>query len=204
MSIVYVILLDAAKILAFLLIILSFVVSLLVLFKPTLIVQLSEWLNTSYSTEAVSKVLDSKVDSAETILKYRWLVGTVFLAGSLFTARFVLVDFDPKRFVETIISRPGTSEAMIYGMLFSFLKWLIVVCSSVGVVVCLCLMFFPERFKKISDWLDTFVSTEKIGTTMDASHHFLDSWVYKHHGIVGLLLFLASGYLVVAYIFLYR
>lgn len=204
MSIVYVILFDAAKILAFFLIIVSFVVSLLVLFKPALIMQLNAWLNTSYSTEAVSRVLDSKIDSAETILKYRWLVGTVFLAGSLFTARFVLVDFDPKRFVEAVISPSGTSAAMIYGMLFLFLKWLILICSSVGVVVCLCLMFFPEGFRKISNWLDTFVSTEKIETTMDTSHHFVDSWVYKHHGIVGLLMFLASGYLVVMCLFIYR
>ena len=204
MNVVYQILFDAGRLLSYFLIMLSFIISGLILFKPKIILRLSDWLNSLFCTERIGKKMDSTVDTTETLLKYRWLIGSVFLIGSLFTAHYAYVVFDPKRFVSLVIRPPGERAIQGYFIIFEGLRWLFVFISSVGAAACSCMMFMPGLFRKINGTFDREVSTEKFRKALDRSHGTLDQWVLKHHILVGSFLFLASSYLVVIFLFISR
>lgn len=204
MQVVYAILFESAKILSYLLIILAFIISGLILFQPALVIRWNHWLNTHFCTKKVQQQMDLTVDTTEVVLQYRWLIGILFLLGALFTGKFMFLDFHPEKFVQLVINPASATASMFYGILFAALKWLFVFCSAMGAIICFVLMFQPELFRKISHKLDKAVSTEHVGTMLDTSHTFLDNWVFKHHIAVGLFMFLASSYLVIMFLFVYR
>lgn len=204
MNVVYQILFDAGRLLAYFLIILSFFISGCVLFKPGAIIRLNVWLNQVFCTKKIGKKMDSTVDTSAAIIKYRWLIGGVFLIGSLFTVKYALMDFNPKKFVDFVIRPKGSAAAQGYLITSISIQWLFVISSSMGAIACLCLMFLPDLFNRISSKLDTTVSTEKVGIFLDSNNNILDKWVLKHHVLVGSFLFLASSYLVVVFLFVFR
>lgn len=204
MQVVYTILLEAGKILSYLLIILSFIVSGFILFQPARIIRFNAWLNTFFCTKKVGQQLNLSVDTTEIVLKYRWLIGTLFLIGALFTGKYMLLDFQAEKFVHLVIKPANATVEITYEILMVVIKWVFVFCSVVGVIICSILMFLPELFRQISHKLDKAVSTEHVGNMLDTSHTLFDDWVFKHHIAVGLFLFLASGFLVVMFLFVYR
>lgn len=204
MSVVYQILFSVGKIVSYLLIVLSFVVSGLILFRPALAARLNDWFNAAFCTKKVGHTLDSHIDTTEAVLRLRWWIGGMFLIGSLFTLKYLLVDFDDRKFVSLVLQPRGKNTRMVYEMIFHVLEWFFIICSSVGVLTCLTIMFRPDTFRAISEKLDTAISTAKVAEALDAANHSLDAWVLKHHTVVGLFLFLGSCYLVVIFLFVLR
>ncbi len=204
MSVTYQILFSAGKILFYILIVMSFVVSALILFKPALAARINERFNAVFSTEHVHNKIDAYIDTTETLLKYRWALGGVFLAGSALAIKYLVADFDEKKFVALIISPNGLGTRALYEIVVATVRWFFALFSFVGVFVCLAIMFRPDSFRKISAKMDTLFSTVEFHKALDASNHSLDSWVLRHHVIVGAFLFMGSCYLIVIFLFVMR
>lgn len=204
MSVTYQILFSAGEILFHILIVVSFVVSALILFKPALAARINERFNAVFSTEHARDKVDKYIDTTEALLKYRWLLGGVFLAGSVLTIKYLVADFDEKKFVALIINPAGLGARTIYEIVVAAARWFFTLFSGVGVVVCLTIMFWPASFRKISEKTDVLFSTVEFHKALDASNHSLDNWVLRHHVIVGSFLFMGSCYLVVIFLFVLR
>ncbi|MBI4383195.1 MAG: hypothetical protein HY579_04065 [Nitrospinae bacterium] len=204
MSVTYQILFSAGKILFYILVVVSFVVSALILFKPALAARINERFNAVFSTEHVHNKVDKYIDTTEALLEYRWLLGGVFLAGSALTIKYLVADFDEKKFVALIINPAGLGARTIYEIVFAAVRWFFALFSGVGVVVCLTILFWPASFRKISEKMDTLFSTVEFHKALDASNHSLDNWVLRHHVIVGAFLFMGSCYLMVIFLFVLR
>ena len=197
MSIVYEILIDSGLILAFILVAGAFCYSALILFKPKMALQLNGRFNAWFSTEKVDGTMDTHIDTHALVLKNRWWVGSLFLAGALFTLKYLLMDFDAGKFI-TLVIKPAGKAAIIFweiGVIFS--QWLLVFTSFVGVLACGFFLVNPDAFERLSHKLDTHYSTEHIKDGADTVYTAVDAWVMKNHVLVGLMLFLGSTYLVI-------
>jgi hypothetical protein len=197
MSIVYEILIDSALYLAFILVVVAFFFSALILFKPKAALQLNGRFNSWFCTEKIDSTLDMHIDTNALVLKNRWWVGSIFLAGALFTLKYLLMDFDAGKFISLIVQPSGKSAQTFSEIIVISIQWLLVFTSFVGVIACGFFLAKPDAFQRFSDKLDTHYSTEGLKEGADTVYTALDDWVMKNHILVGLFLFMGSTYLVV-------
>lgn len=197
MSIVYEILIDSGLILVFILVAGAFCYSALILFKPKMALQLNGRFNSWFSTEKVDGTMDMHIDTHALVLKNRWWVGSLFLAGALFTLKYLLVDFDADKFIGFVINPDKKSAIVFWEIGVIFIQWLLVFTSFLGALACSLFLVNPEAFERLSNKLDTHYSTDHIKEHADTVYTALDNWVMKNHVLVGLFLFLGSTYLVV-------
>ncbi len=197
MNIVYEILIDSALILAFILVVMVFCYSALILFKPKVALQLNSRFNAWFSTEKVDSTMDMHIDTNDLVLRNRWWVGSLFLAGALFTLKYLLIDFDADKFISFVVSPHGNLAKIFSEIIVISIQWLWVFTSFLGAAACGLFLVNPAAFQRLSHKLDTHYSTEHFKESADTVCTALDDWVMKNHVLVGLLLFPGSTYLVV-------
>ena len=197
MNIVYEILLDTGLILVFILVLGAFCYSALILFKPKSALNINSRFNAWFSTEKVDDTLDMHINTNELVLKNRWWVGSLFLAGALFTLKYLLMDFDAEKFISLVISPSGSAAQAFSEIIVISIQWLFAFTSFVGILACSLFLINPEAFQQFSHKMDTEYSTEVLKENADTVYTALDEWVMKNHVLVGLMLFLGSTYLMV-------
>lgn len=197
MNIVYEILIDTGLILVFILVLGAFCYSALILFKPKAALSLNGRFNSWFSTEKVDDTLDMHIDTNELVLKNRWWVGSIFLAGALFTLKYLLMDFDAEKFISLVINPSGSAAQAFSEIIVISIQWLFAFTSFIGVMACTLFLINPEAFQQFSNKMDTEYSTEVLKENADTVYTALDDWVMKNHILVGLSLFLGSTYLAV-------
>lgn len=197
MNMVYEILIDSALVFIFILVVGAFFFSAMILFKPMAALHLNGRFNHWVSTEKVDGTLDSHIDTHDLVLKNRWWVGGLFLAGALFSLKYLLIDFDAYKFIAFVINPTGKAAQALTEIAVISIQWLLVFTSLVGVLACGFFLVNPEAFERLSQKLDTHYSTDKIKEHADTVYTTVDDWVMKNHILVGLFLFLGSTYLVV-------
>jgi len=197
MEVVYEILIDSALYLSFILVVMAFCYSAMILFKPKVALHLNGRFNSWFSTDKIDSAMDKHIDTNELILKNRWWVGSIFLAGALFTLKYLLIDFDADKFISLVVQPSGGSAQTFSEIIVISIQWFLVFTSFVGVAACAFFLANPEAFQRFSDKMDTHYSTDGLKESADTVYTNLDDWVMKNHILVGLFLFLGSTYLVV-------
>ena len=197
MAVIYEILLTTGEILFFMLTVLAFTVSCMILFKPTAAGNFNARFNEWFSTEKISDEVDTEINTDELVMKYRWFVGGVFLMGALFTLKYLLLDFEQEKFIHLVIDPSGKMSLLFTQMGVEIIKWLMAIVSFFGVIACLTIMFQPEVFKKFNERLTKAFSTKGIQDALDTTSNAVDVWVLKNHVVVGLFLFLGSIFMLV-------
>ncbi len=197
MEVIYEILLTTGAILFFILTVVAFIVSGVILFKPTAAGNFNAKFNEWFSTEKISDEIDTEINTNQLVMKYRWWIGGVFLLGALFTLKYLLLEFDQEKFILLVIEPSGKTSLLFTQMGVAIIKWLMTIVSILGVIICLAIMLQPAVFKQINERLTKAFSTKGIQDALDTTSNTLDVWVLKNHVVVGLFLFLGSIFMLV-------
>ncbi len=191
MDSIYEILLESGKILLTFVVVVSIIVSALILFAPKLAMSMNKGFGKTFQTDAVSDSMDKHYDTTEAIIERRWWIGGFFLAGAVFTLKYLLLDFNAKMFIELVVA-PTTGNAIFFTeMAVDFFRWFLIVTAGMGALTCMAILVSPGMFRRMSSHLDKSYSTQAVHSKLDQSHHHLDEWVIRNHIFVGL--FLLSG-----------
>lgn len=191
MDSIYEILLESGKISLTFMVVVSIVVSALILFAPKLAASLNKGFGKKFQTDDVTETVDKHFDTTEAIIERRWWIGGFFLAGAVFTLKYLLLDFKARIFIDLVVAPSSGGGILFTEMAVDFFRWFIIVTAGMGVFTCLAILINPDLFRNISTKLDKSYSTKKVQNKLDKSHHGLDEWVIKNHILVGL--FLLSG-----------
>lgn len=195
MQIVYEVLLDTGRVLALFLASFALCISALIFFKPRWASALNRRFNTLYNPDERLKKLDRSVGSTEAVLKNRMWVGPLLLIGSFFVLSYAINVFDPQKFIEYVVRPETRLQVVLSDILIVSLQWLYVLVSLAGIVTALLMLFSPETFRKFSEKLDRMFSTVETMEHLEVLDHSLDTWVLRHHVVVGGFLLLGSLYL---------
>ncbi|MCA9482450.1 MAG: hypothetical protein KC553_01820 [Nitrospina sp.] len=195
MQIVYEVLMDTGRVLALLLVSFALCVSILILLKPRWASALNRRFNALYNPEDRLKQLDRRVATTEMVMRNRLWVGPLFLIGSFIVLAYAVNVFDPQKFIYYVIRPASRTQVLLSDIFTVSLQWLFIIVSTVGIATAVLILFSPETFRSLSDKLDRMFSTEETIESLEAMNSSLDSWVLRHHVLVGAFLFLGSVYL---------
>jgi len=198
MQIFYAMLLEAGKILAFVLVSFAFLVSALILVRPAWAQALNASFNRSFSTRFMARGMNIEFTTTEKIIKHHFIFGALFIFGSAFILWSLMGSFSPGRVVTYLagsITHPThrwlETGLEIFSRLMVFGAW-------VGLISGITLLTRPEWFSQCTQKLDqSFWVKKETSGALDKSHDSIDSWVWRNHVSVGLVLLIGSTGLLV-------
>ena len=193
MEIIYTMLLEAGKGLTFILVSLAFLVSALILFRPLWAQALNVQFNKFFSTEPLAKSMDINFPTTDKIIKHRFLLGTVFVLGSGFILWYLTGPFHTSSFITYLVGATNPDDYFLLEMGLKIVQGLMVFVALVGLITGLTALVQPEGLKSFAYKMDQTIATDGSLQTLDQSYSTVDDWVWQHHIVVGLVLFVGSS-----------
>ncbi len=198
MEIIYAILLEIGKGLAFVLVSFACLVSALILFRPTWVQALNASFSQSFSTRPLAKTLDIQITTTEKVIKHRFIVGALLVFASAYVLWSLMGSFDSGGFIIYLAHSISLRNHLLLETGLEILRGLIVFGAGMGLISGITLLTRPEWFINFTQKMDQSYLTREAFGTLDQSYDLVDAWVWKHHVSVGLVLFAGStGLLVV-------
>ena len=192
MEIIYAILLEAGKGLAFVLVSFACLVSALILFRPAWVQALNTALSQSFSTRPLAKTLDFQITTTEKVIKHRFIVGTLLVFGSAFILWSLMGSFDSSGFIIYLAHSISLRDHLLLETGLEILRGLIVFGGGMGLISGITLLARPDWFSNFTQTMDqSYLNLEAFGT-LDQSYNSVDAWVWQHHVSAGLVLFAGS------------
>jgi len=193
MEIIYTMLLEAGKSLAFVMVSFGFLVSALVLFKPRWAQALNASLNQSFSTRHLAKTVGIQFTTTEKIIKYRFIFGTLFVLGSAFILWTLMGSFESSRFIIYLAHMISLEHHRLLETGLEISRVLIVFGAWMGLISGITLWTRPDWFSRFTQKMDqSFFVNKETSSALDQSYNLVDSWVWQHHVAVSLVLLAGS------------
>lgn len=198
MQIFYAMLLEAGKILAFVLVSFAFLVSALILVRPAWVKALNASFNRSFSTRFLARGMDIEFTTTEKIIKYHFIFGALFIFGSAFILWSLMGEFSSGRLITYLGSSISHQNHHLLETGLDVLRGVILAGAWLGLISGIALVTRPEWFGRFTRKMDqSFFANEESAVALDQSHDSVDAWVWRNHVSVGLVLLIGSTGLLV-------
>ena len=192
MEIFYAMLLEIGKVLAFVLVSFTCLVSAMILFRPQWVQALNAAFSQSFSTRPLAKTLDIQITTTEKIIQRRFLVGTLLVFGSAYILWTLVGSFDSGGFIIYLAHSISLQNHILLETGFEILRGLIVFGAGMGLISGITLLTRPDWFINFTQKMDQSYLTREAFGTLDQSYNSVDNWVWKHHIAVGMVLLAGS------------
>ena len=199
MQIFYTMLLEAGKILAFVMVSFAFLMSALILVRPAWAQALNASFNRSFSTTSLASGMDIEFATTEKIIKHRFIFGILFIFGSVFILWSLMGSFSSGRIITYLAGSISHENHRWLATGLEIFARLMVFGAWAGLISGITLLIRPDWFSQFTQKMDqSFWADKETAIALDKSHDSIDSWVWRNHVSVGLVLLIgATGLLVV-------
>ncbi len=187
--------LQAVGILTLIFGILGIALSLLLLFSPNTTRKVSNLFNRYIDLDKKVSYLDKEIKTENLIYSHHILTGICLIAGSLFILVFLLFKLDVTSFVKIFFS--SQKFYSISEIVFSSMAMIGKLVGVSGIIFGVIFLFSPSQMKKIENKVNTWFSTQNMINKLDETHHDIDTFIYRHAVLFGLIGLIISIFLTV-------
>ena len=185
MQVIWDILLQTVEILTLVFGILGLAFSLMLAFSPAIVQNIGRLMNRHVNFEKNLAVLDKNIATGHLIYAHPVIAGICLVAGSAFALTFFFFKMDVSNFSMIFL---GTRTSSSTGeMLFTALAWIGKVACILGLLYGLGLLVAPGRMRAIETRMNAWIETRTALEKLDRQQHDLDSLLYRHPVVFGVL-----------------
>jgi len=180
--------LQTASILALIFGILGIAFSLLLLISPNATQKISKVFNRSIDVDKKVSFLDKDIQTESIIYKYHIIAGVSLIVGSGFILIFLVFKLDITIFASIFFGSP--KYALINEIILNSIAITGKLVGVTGIIIGFILLFSPGKMKKLEKKVNTWFSTQNMVSKLDENHHDIDTFIYRHamlFGIIGLV-----------------
>ena len=134
-------------------------------------------MNRWVSTRGALKQVETPRNIENTLHRQGRLLGAVFLAGAVFSIAVLIQRFDVNA-VAALFGRNLSPVAVQMAM--QALKWFLLVCNALAVLVGLALIVSPQILARFEAHSNRWHSSRNATKDMDVVHLSIDKWVEAH------------------------
>lgn len=185
MNLLFEIGLQAVEIMTLVIGMLGMAMSLLLLFAPSTVRNLSTILNRSMDVDKKLLFLDKSISTDELIYGHPVIMGGGLVAASLFALIFFFFKVDIADFSRIFFGVNYNSG--IGEILFQTGAWIGKVACFLGLVLGLCLLVTPATVRRIERKLNIYMETRSFIERLDRSSHNIDAIFFRYPIFFGLL-----------------
>jgi len=185
MDIIVLIALQAIEIITLVTGIMGVTFSVMLLLSPGLTKSLSKTLNRRINLEAKLDFMDKDIQIANHFYNHNVMFGLLLIGGALFSLFFFFFSLDVSKFVSIFI---GTQKDTFFvEIIFDTIILIGKIACFAAVFYGLLLVFAPARIRRLESNLNSWLETKSIIEKLDNSSHELDSFIFRHPDLFGLV-----------------
>jgi hypothetical protein len=158
--------------------------SLLLLFSPAVVRNLSRLSNRSVDIDRRLSFLDKGIRTDGLFYGHPVLVGICLVAGSTFALIFFFFRLDVFLLARILF---GASDSIAGEILFESLAWFGKIACLIGLAAGGLLLVAPERMRRIEARMSSWVETRSLIEKLERPNHQIDALVWRHPVFFGLL-----------------
>ena len=187
--------LQTVGILALIFGILGIAFSLLLLISPNVTKKISNVLNRYIDVDKKVSYLDKDIQTESIIYKHHVITGVCLIVGSGFILIFLMFKLDVGNLVNILFS--SQKFVSINEIILDSLAMIGKIVGVAGIIIGFILLFSPGKMKRIEKKVNTWFSTQHMISKLDETHHDIDTFVYRHAVLFGLIGLIISTFLTV-------
>ena len=191
---------DFFFIAGFTLFLVSLVVGILLILRPSVIFKLNNKADKGFSFRRYTKFLELPNIIDSVFYKHHLIVGALVTITSSYILYYFLMVYD-----EAVISGyiSGLSYALVLDLLINALRLFMLFCSVFIILIGLTIFFRPSQIKRVEDWANRWVSTRQKARELSTQHDGVNQLAYKHPRITGSVITLLSLYAIILLFLVY-
>jgi len=175
--------------------ILGIALSLLLLISPNMTKKISHIFNRYIDVDKKASYLDKDIQTESLIYNHHVIAGACLIVGSGFILIFLTFKLDVANFAKIFFS--SQKFASINEIILSTMAMIGKIIGVAGIIVGFILLFLPGKMKKIEKKMNTWFSTQHMINKLDETHHDIDTFIYQHALLFGIIGLIASTFLTV-------
>ena len=180
MDIIQLIALQAIEIITLVTSIMGVTFSVILLLSPRLTKSLSKTLNRRINLEDKLDFMDKDIQIANHFYNHNVMFGLLLIGGAIFSLFFFFFSLDIAKFVSIFI---GTQKDTFFVEIIIDTIILIFAAVFYGLL----LVFTPAKIRRLESNLNSWFETKSIIEKLDNSSHELDSIIFRHPVLFGLV-----------------
>jgi hypothetical protein len=159
--------------------------SLMTLFSPNLVQQISSVLNRSVNIDSKLSYMDKEIQIDAFFYSHHLLFGICLVGGSLFSLIFFFFQLDVANLTRIFGSSSGAFPA--HDILFRFVALFGKIVCLLGLIAGFIILFAPGKMKKIEHKLNSWFETKSVLDKLDSSSRDVDMFFFRHPVFFGLV-----------------
>ena len=157
--------------------------------------KISHVFNRYIDVDKKASYLDKDIQTESIIYNHHVITGTCLIVGSGFILIFLIFKLDVTSFAKILFS--SQKFASINEIILSSMAMIGKIVGVAGIIVGFILLFSPGQMKKIEKKVNTWFSTQHMVNKLDETHHDIDTYIYQHAVLFGIIGLIASTFLTV-------
>ncbi len=182
---------EFAFIAAFALFFISLIVGLLLLLRPSFIIQLNDRMDKKFSLRRATKFIEVPHPVDHLFYKYHRILGVIVTLTSAYVLYYFLAIYDAEIIADFL---QASSYGFVYDILINAGRLFMLICSSVIVLLGVAIFIRPSQLKTIENWANHWVSTRKPARSLSVAHNPVNRLAYNYPRLTGLIIIILSLY----------
>lgn len=170
---------------------LSMVIGILLVVNPELIIRLNTHVGKKFSFRKLTRVVEIPNDVDRIFYRHHRSIGALISVLSLYVLYYFIFVYDHALVGEFLKS---TGNALIYDILISAARLLMLVCGGVIFLIGITIFFRPSQLKSIEAWANRWISTRQATRGLSVEHDQMNRLVYRYPRLIGLFIVFLSLY----------
>lgn len=176
--------LQAIEILTLFTAVLGMILSVMMLFSPSLTKSLSKILNRKINFDDKIGFLDKDIEIGHHFYNHHVVVGTLLIGGAAFGLFFFFFSLDIAKFTSLFLG--SQQYTFVPEILIDSIIWIGKVACLIALIYGMLLVFAPGKMRRIENKLNSCLETRSFIEKIDRTDHDFDSFIFRHPIMVGL------------------
>jgi len=182
---------DFAFFISFALFFISLIVGLLLLLKPSIIIQFNSRVDKKFSLRRATKFIEVPNQVDHLFYKHHRILGVVVTLTSAYVLYYFLVIYDAAIIADFL---QGSRYAFVFDIVINAGRLFMLICGAVIVLLGVAIFIRPSQLKVVESWANHWVSTRKQAQPLSAEHNSVNQLAYKYPRLTGLIIVILSLY----------
>ena len=176
---------QAIEILTLITAVLGMTLSVMLLFSPNRTKSLSNILNRKINFDEKINFLDKDIEIAHHFYNHHFVIGLLLIGGGAFSLFFFFFSLDVTKFTRIFLGYQ--KDIFVPEIIIDSMVWIGKIAGLMALFFGSLLAFAPGKMKQIDNKLNSWFETKFIFEKLDNSSHELDSFIFRHPIMAGLV-----------------
>lgn len=182
---------DFAFYMSMSLFLLSLLIGVMLIFKPSFILMLNSRVGKKFGFRKLTRAIEVSNNIDHIFYRHHRIIGAIVGLTSAYVLYYFIFVYDPVTISNFLHS---TNNALVYDTLINAARLLMLVSGGIILLIGITIFFRPSKLKSIERWANRWISTRQATRGLSIERDQINQLVYRYPRLIGVFIVFLSLY----------